>query len=61
MKRLITFKLEELERLKAESVSGFEKAALFFTLSTIAFSKNEEEKVRKEKIRVLEMELKSCR
>lgn len=53
-------KLEELEKLRAESLSGLTIAAFYLVASTSAFSKSDEEKLRKEKIRVLEMELKSC-
>ncbi len=54
-------KLEELDRLKTESASGIERTAAFlFTANWTAFSKSEDEKLRKEKIRVLEMELESC-
>jgi len=54
-------KLEEIKALKAERTSDIAIAALFLTGNLLTSATREAEKVRKEKIRVLEMELRSCR
>jgi len=50
-----------LKALKNENISGLEKATLgLFDQSLFIGHTREEERLRKQKIRVLEMELKEC-
>ena len=54
-------KTQVLKALKSENVSGLEKATLgLFNQALFVGHAREEERLRKQKIRVLEMELKDC-
>lgn len=55
-------KLEQLKKLKSQEASVFEKTASYiFSSSISSFVNSEDEQIVKQKIRVLEMELKSCK
>lgn len=55
-------KLEHLKKLEEERKSSLERAVTFtITQDFASFSKNYDDKLRDEKIRVLKIELKSCK
>ncbi|MFA6137130.1 MAG: hypothetical protein WC667_03475 [Sulfurimonas sp.] len=55
-------KIDQLNELKSQQNSVLEKTAAFlFTNNLTAFQKNEDDKVLEQKIRLLEIELKSCK
>ncbi|MDO8453750.1 MAG: hypothetical protein Q7S59_04200 [Sulfurimonas sp.] len=55
-------KINQLNELKSQQNSALEKTAAFlFTNNLTAFQKNKDDKILEQKIRLLEIELKSCK
>ncbi len=55
-------KINQLNALKSQQNSALEKTATFiFTNNLTAFQKSEDDKLLEQKIRLLEIELKSCK